>query len=103
MLTAPFCVLQFTDPSREETLNSPIVENHAATSGFTHQHRQRPPSPIMDDPGVELERELADTCADDLLGLLLFRTSTLSLSSSWSFLALVILYLGICGVRKSIY
>jgi len=48
-------------PSREDILNSPMVENHGATSGFTHQYHQRPPSPIMDDPGAELDRELAST------------------------------------------
>ena len=48
-------------PSREEIMNSPMVENHGATSGFTHQYHQRPPSPIMDDPSAELERELAGT------------------------------------------
>ena len=46
-------------PSREEIMNSPAVEHHGATSGFTQPYHQRPPSPIMDDPGAELDRELA--------------------------------------------
>jgi hypothetical protein len=46
-------------PSRDEIMASPMVEHHGATSGFTHQYNQRAPSPIMDDPGAELERELA--------------------------------------------
>ncbi|KAG6876281.1 Mitogen-activated protein kinase slt2/MPK1 [Termitomyces sp. T32_za158] len=52
-------------PSREEILNSPIQEHgpmHGATSSFTAPvQADRPPSPIMDDPSEELERELAST------------------------------------------
>ena len=40
-------------------MNSPMVENHGATSNFTHKYHQQPPSPVMDDPGAELDRELA--------------------------------------------
>ncbi|KAJ3486131.1 hypothetical protein NLI96_g4470 [Meripilus lineatus] len=42
-------------PSREEILNSPVAEEakYPATGG--------PPSPVMDDPSAELERELAGT------------------------------------------
>ncbi|CCM04386.1 uncharacterized protein FIBRA_06561 [Fibroporia radiculosa] len=50
-------------PSREEIMSSPVLENapaNGATSGFTEQ-TQRPPSPVMDDPSAELERELAGT------------------------------------------
>jgi hypothetical protein len=46
-------------------MNSPVVEyghTSGATSGFTNkQYSQRPPSPVMDDPSAELERELAGT------------------------------------------
>jgi hypothetical protein len=45
-------------PSREDILNSQGVENHGATSGFTYSYHDRPPSPVMDDPGAELDREL---------------------------------------------
>lgn len=52
-------------PSRDEILSSPVQEygpHHGATSGFTSvQSHARPPSPIMDDPSEELERELAGT------------------------------------------
>ena len=52
-------------PSRDEILSSPVQEygpHHGATSGFTSvQSGARPPSPIMDDPSEELERELAGT------------------------------------------
>jgi len=52
-------------PSRDEILSSPVQEygpHHGATSGFTAaQSDARPPSPIMDDPSEELERELAGT------------------------------------------
>ena len=34
------------------------VPPNGATSGFTAPN-QRPPSPVMDDPSAELERELA--------------------------------------------
>lgn len=61
MLTIPFPPRSLPIPSREEIMNSPMVENHGATSGFTRQYHQRPPSPIMDDPSAELERELAGT------------------------------------------
>jgi len=52
-------------PTRDEILNSPVQEygpHHGATSSFTAGYtNQRPPSPIMDDPSEELERELAST------------------------------------------
>lgn len=53
-------------PSRDEIMNSPVVEyghTSGATSGFTNKQysSQRPPSPVMDDPSAELERELAGT------------------------------------------
>ena len=52
-------------PSRDQILNSPVQEygpHHGATSSFTSvQSNARPPSPIMDDPSEELERELAGT------------------------------------------
>jgi hypothetical protein len=52
-------------PSRDEILSSPIQEHgphHGATSSFTApQGERRPPSPVMDDPSEELERELAGT------------------------------------------
>jgi hypothetical protein len=52
-------------PSRDEILSSPIQEHgphHGATSSFTaSQGGRRPPSPVMDDPSEELERELAGT------------------------------------------
>jgi len=52
-------------PSREEIISSPIQEDapaNGATSGFTaraQQGTERLPSPIMDDPGDQLEKELA--------------------------------------------
>jgi mitogen-activated protein kinase 7 len=52
-------------PSREEILNSPVQEHgplHGATSSFTaNAQPTRPPSPVVDDPSEELERELAGT------------------------------------------
>jgi mitogen-activated protein kinase 7 len=52
-------------PSRDEILSSPVQEygpHHGATSSFTAASTaERPPSPIMDDPSEELERELAST------------------------------------------
>ncbi len=52
-------------PSRDEIISSPVQEygpHHGATSGFTTGHNSyRPPSPIIDDPSEELERELAST------------------------------------------
>ena len=48
-------------PPREETLSSPMVENHGLASDLTHRYHKRPPSPSMDDPGAELESELAGT------------------------------------------
>lgn len=52
-------------PTRDEILSSPIQEHgphHGATSSFTAlQGGRRPPSPVMDDPSEELERELAGT------------------------------------------
>lgn len=46
-------------PSREEIMNSPMQET-GSTSGFTDP-KQRAPSPVMDDPSAQLERELAGT------------------------------------------
>jgi len=50
-------------PTRNEILgspvDSPVVEHDGTTSDFSHQYHQRPPSPIMDNPGAELEREIA--------------------------------------------
>jgi hypothetical protein len=58
-----FCSLPI--PTRDEILNSPVQEyapHNGATSGFTTSYaNQRLPSPIMDDPSEELERELAAT------------------------------------------
>ena len=52
-------------PSRDEILSSPVQEygpHHGATSSFTAAATtERPPSPMMDDPSEELERELAST------------------------------------------
>ncbi|TDL20034.1 hypothetical protein BD410DRAFT_841607 [Rickenella mellea] len=53
-------------PSRDDMINSPIHEYappNGATSSFTHGGGGggRPPSPIMDDPSEDLERELAGT------------------------------------------
>ncbi|KAF8629420.1 hypothetical protein AX15_003470 [Amanita polypyramis BW_CC] len=51
-------------PSRDEIISSPIQEygpHPGSTSGYTHAHPGRPPSPILDDPSAELERELAGT------------------------------------------
>jgi hypothetical protein len=51
-------------PTRDEILNSPIREYapaNGATSAYTAPVHQRPPSPIMDEPNDDLERELAAT------------------------------------------
>jgi hypothetical protein len=60
-----FRVKSLPIPSREEILSSPIQEHaplDGATSGYTApSHHRRPPSPIIDDPSEELERELAGT------------------------------------------
>jgi mitogen-activated protein kinase 7 len=48
-------------PSRDEILNSPVDQKapaNGATSSFTAPQAQ-PPSPVMDNPGDDLERELA--------------------------------------------
>jgi hypothetical protein len=50
-------------PSRDDIISSP-VQDHAPANGFTSSFtappgQARPTSPIMDDPGAELERELA--------------------------------------------
>jgi hypothetical protein len=46
-------------------MSSPVTEHgplHGATSSFTAlPHGQRPPSPVMEDPSAELERELGKT------------------------------------------
>jgi len=52
-------------PSRDEIINSPVVED-GATSSFTFSGEATRPSdraasPIMDDPSEDLERELRDT------------------------------------------
>lgn len=49
-------------PTREEILASPIHENapaNGATSGYTRSAEMRSASPMMEDPAVELENELA--------------------------------------------
>ncbi|KAJ7072610.1 kinase-like domain-containing protein [Mycena amicta] len=48
-------------PSRDEIINSPIQEHSYSTSSFTAPNAPRPPTPTMDDPSEELERELAGT------------------------------------------
>ncbi|TFY81157.1 hypothetical protein EWM64_g2851 [Hericium alpestre] len=53
-------------PQRDEVMASPIADDTrpGATSGYYSgqiQQGDRPPSPIMDDPSAELERELAGT------------------------------------------
>ncbi|PCH36736.1 Pkinase-domain-containing protein [Wolfiporia cocos MD-104 SS10] len=51
-------------PSREEILSSPVLENappNGVTSSYTEPQGPRGPSPVMDDPSAELERELAGT------------------------------------------
>lgn len=51
--------------SRDEIINSPVQDyapSNGLTSGFTSQPgAQRPPSPMVDDPSADLERELANT------------------------------------------
>ncbi|KAJ6480287.1 kinase-like domain-containing protein [Mycena sanguinolenta] len=50
-------------PSRNEIINSPMQEHGpfpGTTSGYTAPNA-RPPTPTMDDPSEELERELAGT------------------------------------------
>ena len=48
-------------PPRDETLSSPMAENHGPASDLTHQYHKRPPSSSTDDPGAELESELTGT------------------------------------------
>nr|GAT57793.1 predicted protein [Mycena chlorophos] len=48
-------------PTRDEIINSPVKEHSYTTSSFTTPNAARPPSPTMDDPSEELERELAGT------------------------------------------
>ena len=48
-------------PPHDETLSSPMAENHGPASDLTHRYHKRPPSPSTDDPGAELESELAGT------------------------------------------
>jgi len=65
MTSSLFClqVGSLPIPSREEILNSPVQEHgpiHGGTSNYTAPNR-RAPSPVMDDPSEELERELAGT------------------------------------------
>ena len=51
-------------PSRETVASSPVTEYAApngATSNYTRPHEMRPGSPVMEDPSVELEKELAGT------------------------------------------
>ena len=56
-----FSMYSLPIPSREDIINSPITDapHNGATSGFTAPASHRPPSPVMDDPSAELERELA--------------------------------------------
>ena len=42
-------------PPRDETLSSPMAENHGPTSDLTHRYHKRPLSPSTDDPGAELK------------------------------------------------
>ena len=51
-------------PSRETVASSPVTEYapaNGATSNYTRSHEMRPGSPVMEDPSVELEKELAGT------------------------------------------
>ena len=51
-------------PSRETVASSPVVEYapaNGATSNYTRPDEMRPGSPVMEDPSVELEKELAGT------------------------------------------
>ena len=53
-------------PSRDDIIASPIQEDaptNGATSGYYSGNpvSERAPSPVMDDPSAELERELAET------------------------------------------
>lgn len=59
-----------TIPTRDEIVSSPIHDNappDGATSSYYSGHTpqqgggRRPPSPVIDDPSAELERELAGT------------------------------------------
>lgn len=43
--------------SRDEIMSS-LDSDAPMTSSFTTSSNDRPPSPVMDDPSVELEREL---------------------------------------------
>jgi len=51
-------------PSRETVASSPVVgyaPANGATSSYTRPNEMRPGSPVMEDPSVELEKELAGT------------------------------------------
>lgn len=51
-------------PSRETVASSPVAEyapSNGATSNYTRPNEMRPGSPVMEDPSVELEKELAGT------------------------------------------
>ena len=51
-------------PSRDTVASSPVVEYappNGATSNYTRVDGMRPGSPVMEDPSVELEKELAGT------------------------------------------
>ena len=63
---------RLTIPSRDDIVASPIRDDaplDGATSGYYSGHTpqqgvtggRRPPSPVIDDPSAELERELAGT------------------------------------------
>jgi len=49
-------------PSRDEIMSSPVQVQYGATSSFTTvSSTAERPSPVMDDPSEELERELSGT------------------------------------------
>jgi len=51
-------------PSRDTVASSPVAEYapaNGATSNYTRADGMRPGSPVMEDPSVELEKELAGT------------------------------------------
>jgi len=48
-------------PSRDDVMNAPVQDHvpaNGATSGYTANNNTRPASPMIDNPGEELEREL---------------------------------------------
>lgn len=51
-------------PSRDDIISSPLTDHapaDGATSGFTAPHGNGMPSPILEDPSDQLEKELAGT------------------------------------------